>query len=61
MKIFTFKNLAKVIEIAFQAWIFIILLSPETQDVSVADRIQNLKKLKKWMDDGNDPSAFSID
>lgn len=69
MKIFTFKNLSKLLEITFQAWIFITLLSPSsetsstfsTTDVSIADRIDNLKKLKEWMDDGNDPKGFQFD
>ena len=66
MKIFTFKNLSKLLEITFQAWIFITLLSPNsetssTTDVSIADRIDNLKKLKEWMDDGNDPKGFQFD
>ena len=66
MKIFTFKNLSKLLEITFQAWIFIKLLSPNsgtsfTQDPSIADRIDNLKKLKEWMEDGNDPKGFSFE
>jgi hypothetical protein len=63
MKIFTFKNLYKLLEIALQAWIFITVLSPNssTQEISVSDRIENLNKLKKWMDDGNDPDTFKFD
>ena len=63
MKIFTFKNLYKLLEIALQAWIFITVISPtsSTQEISVSDRIENLNKLKKWMDDGNDPDTFKFD
>ena len=66
MKIFTFKNLYKLLEIALQAWIFITVISPtsktsSTQEVSISDRIDNLNKLKKWMDDGNDPDTFNFD
>jgi len=63
MKIFTFKNLYKLLEIALQAWIFITVISPNssTQEISVSDRIENLNKLKKWMDDGNDPDTFKFD
>jgi len=59
MKIFTFKNLYQLLEIALQdiqAWIFITVISPTSstskrQEVSISDRIDNLNKLKKWMDD----------
>jgi hypothetical protein len=69
MKIFTFKNLYKLLEIALQdiqAWIFITVISPTSstskrQEVSISDRIDNLNKLKKWMDDGNDPDTFKFD
>ena len=71
MKIFTFKNLYKLLEIALQAWIFITVISPTSQtsstsqsskrqEVSIRDRIENLTKLKKWMDDGNDPNTFKF-
>lgn len=43
MKIFTFKNLSKLLEIAFQAWVLIGFFSNSQQDVSIQDRIDNLK------------------
>ena len=63
MKIFTFKNLYKLLEISLRAWIFITIILPNssTQEVSISDRIDNLNQLKKWMDDGNDPDTFKFD
>jgi hypothetical protein len=75
MKIFTFKNLYKLLEIALQdiqAWIFITVISPTSQtsstsqtskrqEISISDRIENLNQLKKWIDDGNDPDTFKFD
>jgi hypothetical protein len=42
MKIFTFKNLSKLLEIAFQAWVVIGFFYNSEENVSIQDRIDNL-------------------
>jgi hypothetical protein len=64
MKIFTLKNLSKLLEIGLQIFVFITLLSPGQGgqgDVSVTDRIDSLNKLQKWINLGNDPKDFKFD